>query len=593
MEVLVAVIGFAGALLAAVGTGALVGRLRGEPAGWLIAWVVATVALCLSLGVVATGHLIGFGPVTFRLYQLTGALLAPVWLAIGTVQLLARKAPARFVTWLAGIAFTVVASVILLFDPVGGVAKFGTSLPLGAEHWDWPPTYLLTAAHAVTALVLVGSLAIAGLRYRDGDDYDADNLHATLVLVPTGIALVGAVRFAIPAIFVTVLLTATAAGIWYTLLRPLAPYEDEEDEIDSEDRVWERAPQRRRDPGPDADRRPAPARDGQPGPARQPARHPSEPPGPVVRPPAQPRRSGLGDLVAEYRAGEQEVDYAARMQPGTDFGGPSTGYIISQGDDRAGSRRDDAPREHPRQNREFGVTAMGAARMAQVGPEREFGVSSGGGRRARPGPPDQEFGMPVAEAAGHVPQGDLDGGIGGAAGGAAGRRPQEAPGAFTPPAGRAGGRRAHAAPEPDFGPATGALFSATELARVSGEPAAAPRGLDESVRPSPSIYGLLTVFTLLDGAGEAFDRLAEETVEAVRRGEPDTLIYACHAVKSAPLQRIVYELYRDEVAYHDHQRQPHMERFVGERQALVLATNVIELNVNVAKVVPLPTAFRL
>ena len=33
-----------------------------------------------------------------------------------------------------------------------------------------------------------------------------------------------------------------------------------------------------------------------------------------------------------------------------------------------------------------------------------------------------------------------------------------------------------------------------------------------------------------------------------------------------------------------------MERFVNERQAMVLATNIIELNVNAAKVVPLPTA---
>ncbi|MFD0656486.1 putative quinol monooxygenase [Thermocatellispora tengchongensis] len=105
------------------------------------------------------------------------------------------------------------------------------------------------------------------------------------------------------------------------------------------------------------------------------------------------------------------------------------------------------------------------------------------------------------------------------------------------------------------------------------------------------MYGLLTVFTLIDGAGEAFDRLAEETVEGVRRNEPDSLVYSCHSVKSAPLQRIVYELYRDEVAYREHQRQPHVERFVTERASLVLATNVIELTVNAAKVMPLPTAF--
>jgi quinol monooxygenase YgiN len=117
-----------------------------------------------------------------------------------------------------------------------------------------------------------------------------------------------------------------------------------------------------------------------------------------------------------------------------------------------------------------------------------------------------------------------------------------------------------------------------------------PAPQQTSGKPSPNIYGMLTVFTLMDGSGAAFDQLADATVEAVRRGEPDTLIYACHAVKSAPLQRIVYELYRDEVAYRDHQRQPHIERFINERQAMVLATNIIELNVNAAKVVPLPMA---
>jgi quinol monooxygenase YgiN len=171
------------------------------------------------------------------------------------------------------------------------------------------------------------------------------------------------------------------------------------------------------------------------------------------------------------------------------------------------------------------------------------------------------------------------------------------------------GMPAHAQAEPEKGmPATGAVFPGAEIpsfpadlaasfgvgfgaaSRKSGGSVSPSPGV--SVKPSPSIYGLLTVFTLLDGSGEAFDKLAEETVGAVQRNEPDTLIFVCHGVKSAPLQRIVYELYRDEVAFAEHQRQPHMERFATERQPLVLATNVIELSVNAAKVAPLPTAFR-
>ncbi|MFC7590614.1 putative quinol monooxygenase [Nonomuraea antimicrobica] len=194
-------------------------------------------------------------------------------------------------------------------------------------------------------------------------------------------------------------------------------------------------------------------------------------PVPAADPPAAPprRSSGLGDLVAEYRAGDREVDYASRMTPPPDAG-PSTGYIMN-------------------------------------------------GTPSRP-----DYAMPD----------------------------------------------------------TGAVYPGAELFTPAAQQQA------DSGKPAPNIYGLLTVFTIMDGAGDAFDRLAEATVEAVRRGEPDTLIYVCHAVKSAPLQRIIYELYRDEVAYRDHQRQPHVERFVNDRQAMVLATNVIELNVNAAKVMPLP-----
>ncbi|UBU13872.1 putative quinol monooxygenase [Nonomuraea gerenzanensis] len=454
--------------------------------------------LCLSLGVIGIGYLFGFGGVTFRIYQVTGSLVAPLWLAIGLVQLLSEKVPPRFLAWLLGIALTFVSVVIMVWDPLK-TEDMGKSLPAASTHWNVFPGYLLTGAHVVALLVMLAMLVTAGIKWRNGDEYDTDNLHATVVVVPSGLALVGAMRFAVPALFTTALLAVAAAAVWYTVLRPLAPYEDDDEDDFDFDRD-ERSPrreersQRRAEPPAALDERQmtpgerpmfrdeVPQRGGRRGmPEPVPvADVPPAPPGPGVPPvpPPPPRRaSGLGDLVAEYRAGDEgyrqrEVDYAARMSGPLDDG-PSTGYIMN------------------------------------------------------------------------------------------GAPPANQP--MTPPA-----------------PATGAVFPGADLfSPAQQQPAGG--------RPSPHIYGLLTVFTIVDGAGEAFDRLAEATVEAVRRGEPDTLVYACHAVKSAPLQRIVYELYRDEVAYRDHQRQPHVERFVNERQAMVLATNVIELDVNAAKVVPLPT----
>ena len=94
---------------------------------------------------------------------------------------------------------------------------------------------------------------------------------------------------------------------------------------------------------------------------------------------------------------------------------------------------------------------------------------------------------------------------------------------------------------------------------------------------------------MLDDRVAEFDRLAEETAEHVRTGEPDTLVYVIHLVPNAPMQRIFYEIYRDRAAFDSHESQPYMQRFVAERRACVLATNVVELRVKYAKVAPLPS----
>ncbi|GII81312.1 hypothetical protein Sru01_62940 [Sphaerisporangium rufum] len=550
MGALVAVTAFAGALFAAITTGILAGRLRDQRTGWLISWTVTTTALCLALGAVAIGHLVGFGPATFRVYQIAGAFLAPFWLAIGMIFLLARRTGAKLATWLFGGALTVITVVIMVLDPVSRPEKFGKEMPLGDVHWTIIPSSLLNAAHALTYLIVIGCLIVAVLRWRSGDDSDADNMHAGVVLAPTGLALVGTVRFAIPGVFAALVLIFMIGAVWYAVARPLAPYDEERDGGEDD---WEEEP---------PPRRPAP----EPRTAVHTGPYPAATTAAASPLPPPPRRSGLGDLVAEYRAGDRsEPDLAARagtpggygdprgMDPRTgavlgdpgDFGGPHTGEGFGGPGDLGG----------PRTGEGFG------GRGDLGGPHTGEGFG---------GPRTGQFMGPDAAAGHSGVRGPFD------------------------PVGRPYQNGAPAADDPSM-PATGVLFSGAEAMRHFGPgadlPVAGRRRADAggSVRPSPAIYGLLTVFTLIDGSGEAFDRLAEETVEAVRGSEPDTLLFICHSVKSAPLQRIVYEIYRDEVAYTEHQRQAHMERFARERVAHVLAANVIELDVNAAKVVPLPT----
>jgi quinol monooxygenase YgiN len=99
--------------------------------------------------------------------------------------------------------------------------------------------------------------------------------------------------------------------------------------------------------------------------------------------------------------------------------------------------------------------------------------------------------------------------------------------------------------------------------------------------------GRLSIYTLLSDRVAEFDRLAERAAEGVRTSEPGTLVYVIHVVPKAPLQRIVYEIYRNRAAFESHERQPHIRRFVADRAHCVLATNVIDLRLKYAKVAAL------
>lgn len=104
------------------------------------------------------------------------------------------------------------------------------------------------------------------------------------------------------------------------------------------------------------------------------------------------------------------------------------------------------------------------------------------------------------------------------------------------------------------------------------------------------MYGQITVFTLVDGRTEVFDQLAGAVVQAARTSEPGLLVFSTHDVAGAPNQRIFYQLFRDRTAFEEHQRLPHVRQFLAQSRLFVSATNVIELALNSAKVVPVPVS---
>lgn len=98
----------------------------------------------------------------------------------------------------------------------------------------------------------------------------------------------------------------------------------------------------------------------------------------------------------------------------------------------------------------------------------------------------------------------------------------------------------------------------------------------------PNARGVITIYTIADGQVPAFDQLAGAMVSEVSRNEPETLLFAAHTVASAPQQRIVYAIYRDELAREEHEQQPHVLEFQRRSAGVVVATNVIELSLSEA-----------
>jgi len=101
------------------------------------------------------------------------------------------------------------------------------------------------------------------------------------------------------------------------------------------------------------------------------------------------------------------------------------------------------------------------------------------------------------------------------------------------------------------------------------------------------VFGLVVRFDLKDEAGEEFDALTSETVALIRRAEPGTLVYTCHAVDGDANARIFYELYRDKAAFEEHERQEHVRRFLSERDHYLAHTPRVEfLSLQVGKGAP-------
>jgi quinol monooxygenase YgiN len=308
-----ALIGFAGVLVAAVVTGLLAGRAVRQPKIGSMVWAAAALALTVALTAQSIGFARGFGPATFRAVQLSGLLLAPLWLAWGLAELTWPGDAARFGVRLACGALTVVGSVILATDLLAP-APFGQDWPLAGSHYQAPSRYALDAVQGVAVILALASLALTAAQARN--DQQRRGAAPGTVAAALAVAAIVAMRFPLPGRSVYPLLSLAAAGLAWAGASRLAAWPDRPGSGRGRRGAYEPAAQLVEGYEPDH------------GPGRYPAdghRGPAGPAGLLSPPGPAPRPYGritiftlLEDRVAEFdRLAEQLAEEVGIREPDT------------------------------------------------------------------------------------------------------------------------------------------------------------------------------------------------------------------------------------------------------------------------------------
>ncbi|MFP3964279.1 hypothetical protein SMC26_18310, partial [Actinomadura fulvescens] len=236
VEAILALPATLGALLA---TGLLISRASKDRLLYLIAWSLTSVGIAVALASMALGFLLGFNDALFRVMELGGALIAPVWLALGMVELIARIVQVRFAAWLFAVSYTVVATVILLLDPLHG--SFSKKLPKPDQIYDALPPLLINGAHLVAVIALVACAIVTAL-LASKQDREAYELLIPIALVAlAGVLVVAGTRGYLPGPIAVVALGAAAGLVWYGAMRTLPVYADDQEGFAGDDYTDEAA----------------------------------------------------------------------------------------------------------------------------------------------------------------------------------------------------------------------------------------------------------------------------------------------------------------------------------------------------------------
>jgi quinol monooxygenase YgiN len=88
------------------------------------------------------------------------------------------------------------------------------------------------------------------------------------------------------------------------------------------------------------------------------------------------------------------------------------------------------------------------------------------------------------------------------------------------------------------------------------------------------VFALVVRFDVIPERLAEFDELVQRTIDEIRRKEPGTLAYLSTVDAEDPSTRVFIEVYRDRVAFDEHESMAHTRDFLKRREPMLRSFRV-------------------
>ncbi|MBW3614348.1 MAG: hypothetical protein KY439_03445 [Actinobacteria bacterium] len=186
-----------------------------------LAWSVALAFFSIAAFALAAGASLGWGPLTFRIFYLFGAIVNVPFLALGTVYLLAGERRGDRVAAVVSLGCAFAAGVVLFSPLTGPIPR--DELVRGSQVFGPAPRILAAVASGLGALTIFAGAVWSAWRHRRGRLVAANALIALGTLVLSASGLLNSVLGEMDAFAVTLVAGITVIFAGFLLATAGAP----------------------------------------------------------------------------------------------------------------------------------------------------------------------------------------------------------------------------------------------------------------------------------------------------------------------------------------------------------------------------------